>query len=42
MAHHLSTIRRADCIYVMSHGHIVEQGTADQEISAGLWRILLA
>jgi ABC-type multidrug transport system fused ATPase/permease subunit len=27
IAHRLSTIQSADCIYVLSKGHIVEQGT---------------
>ncbi|HMF53805.1 MAG TPA: ABC transporter ATP-binding protein [Edaphobacter sp.] len=27
IAHHLSTIRRADCILVLDHGHIIERGT---------------
>ena len=27
VAHRLSTILRADCILVVSHGHIIERGT---------------
>ena len=35
IAHRLSTIRDADCIIVMRAGHIVEQGTHDQLMTAG-------
>ena len=44
IAHRLSTVRNADCIYVMEHGKLVEQGTHEQlleqqEIYASLWRV---
>lgn len=44
IAHRLSTVRNADCIYVMDQGKLVEQGThkellAQQGIYAMLWRV---
>ena len=30
IAHRLSTVREVDCIYVLDHGKIVEQGTHDE------------
>ncbi len=44
IAHRLSTVRNADCIYVMEHGKLVEQGTHEQlleqqDIYASLWRV---
>jgi ATP-binding cassette subfamily B protein len=44
IAHRLSTVRHADCIYVMEHGKLVEQGThaqllEQQGIYASLWRV---
>ncbi len=44
IAHRLSTVRNADCIYVMESGKIVEQGRhedllAQQGIYAGLWQV---
>lgn len=44
IAHRLSTVRNADCIYVMEHGKLVEQGTHEQlleqqGIYASLWRV---
>ncbi|MEA5451755.1 hypothetical protein VB780_24475 [Leptolyngbya sp. CCNP1308] len=44
IAHRLSTVRQADCIYVMDRGQIVEQGTHNElleqgGIYAGLWRV---
>lgn len=44
IAHRLSTVRNADCIYVMEHGQLVEQGRHEQllqqqGIYASLWRV---
>lgn len=44
IAHRLSTVRNADCIYVMEYGKLVEQGRHDelleqQGIYASLWRV---
>ncbi len=33
IAHRLSTVRNADCIIVLEHGRIIEQGTHDQLLS---------
>ncbi len=30
IAHRLSTIRDSDCIYVLDHGKIIEQGNHDE------------
>jgi ATP-binding cassette, subfamily B, bacterial len=35
IAHRLSTVRNADCTYVMKQGEIVEYGTHDELISSG-------
>ena len=35
ISHRVSTVRHADCIYVLDHGRIVEQGTHDQLLDAG-------
>ncbi len=35
IAHRLSTVRKADCIYVIDNGHIVESGTHEDLIEAG-------
>ena len=44
IAHRLSTVRNADCIYVMDHGQLVEWGRHEQlleqqGIYASLWRV---
>lgn len=44
IAHRLSTVRNADCIYVMEQGKLVESGTHENlleapGIYAGLWRV---
>lgn len=44
IAHRLSTVRNANCIYVMDRGSLVERGTHEQLLSqnglyAGLWRV---
>ncbi|MBD1863121.1 MULTISPECIES: ABC transporter ATP-binding protein [Trichocoleus] len=44
IAHRLSTVRNADCIYVMEQGRLVEKGRHDQlldrsGIYASLWRV---
>jgi ABC-type multidrug transport system fused ATPase/permease subunit len=44
IAHRLSTVRRADQIVVLAHGHIVEKGSHDDLLAADgayarLWRI---
>jgi ATP-binding cassette subfamily B protein len=44
IAHRLSTVRNADCIYVMEQGQLVEQGRHEQlleqqGIYASLWRV---
>ena len=39
IAHRLTTIQHADCIYVMDHGNIVEHGTHAQLLEEqGLYR----
>lgn len=44
IAHRLSTVRNADCIYVMEQGQLIEQGRhedllAQQGVYANLWRV---
>lgn len=44
IAHRLSTVRNADCIYVMEYGKLIESGTHEQllqqqGIYATLWRV---
>jgi ATP-binding cassette, subfamily B, bacterial len=44
IAHRLSTVRNAHCIYVMDQGELIESGTHDQLVHrggvyAGLWRV---
>ncbi len=44
IAHRLSTVRNAHCIYVMEQGELIESGTHEQLISkdgiyAGLWKV---
>ncbi|MDR1588877.1 MAG: ABC transporter ATP-binding protein/permease [Oscillospiraceae bacterium] len=35
IAHRLSTVKRADCIFVIENGEIVERGTHDELVSSG-------
>lgn len=44
VAHRLSTVRHADCIYVLDHGRIIESGTHDSLLKqnaayAALWKL---
>jgi len=45
IAHRLSTVRNAHCIYVMDYGQVVEKGTHEEllenseGIYTGLWRV---
>lgn len=44
IAHRLSTVRNADCIFVLDKGNLKEQGTHEQLVSsngiyAGLWKV---
>ena len=44
IAHRLSTVRNADCIYVMEHGQLIEWGRHEQLLEqqgvyASLWRV---
>ncbi|PSM45598.1 ABC transporter [Chroococcidiopsis sp. CCALA 051] len=44
IAHRLSTVRNADCIYVMEYGKLIESGTHEQLLERGgiyatLWRV---
>jgi len=44
IAHRLSTVRNADCIYVMEYGKLIESGTHEQLLEHGgiyatLWRV---
>ncbi len=44
IAHRLSTVRNAHCIYVMEQGELVESGTHDQLVTqngiySGLWKV---
>jgi len=43
IAHRLSTVRNADCIYVMEQGKLVEWGQHEQLLKQGiyasLWRV---